>query len=74
MLGILEGLESCWNSPGLKVRQGNFDHFPQIGDCFTFDPYGPNFLCTSAVRSITIIENEYRFRTRNTTYILTVIE
>lgn len=72
MKGTLDGIESSWDSPGLGSHQVTFDREPIVGERFRCNgltlPYGG--LLTSTVQRLARVEDEIRFNTRNTTYLL----
>lgn len=73
---FLEGVESCWDSPGIGVRKVIYLNEPTPGFSFVCeDEYksGRGFI-TTPVKSVKKIGNEIRFRTENSTYILTEIQ
>jgi len=67
MKGFLEAIESSWDTPGMKGRFIEFIYPPTRGL-----PFYCSSLVTTDVQSIKHVDNEIRFRTRNSTYILTV--
>lgn len=77
MRGILEGLESSWDSPGMGENKGQFHDGPTIGKPFVFFPdQGPTGT-TSPVQSVRLLSKGpgfevWGFRTLNSTYHLRV--
>lgn len=77
MRGVLEGLESSWDSPGLGMRQGSFVDGPTVGQPFKFFPDQDLPGTTTAVQSVRQLGKGpgyeyYGFRTLNSTYTLLV--
>ena len=69
-VGTIEGIESATQSIGLGQRDVTVHELPRVGARFTFDA-GDERIQTSPVQRLRWIdENEVRFMTRNTTYIL----